>query len=62
MNLGKSIECVDVLPYHDLGKGKYKRLGLVYPIEKGIGFKEDYWLRFDLLARKYVVNIHYPSE
>ena len=48
MNLGKSIERVDVFPYHDLGKG--------------IGFKEDYWLRFDLLARKYVVNIHYPSE
>ena len=38
MNLGKSIERVDVFPYHDLGKGKYKRLGHVYPIEKGISF------------------------
>lgn len=27
------VEALDVLPYHDMGKDKYKKLGLDYPLE-----------------------------
>ena len=30
----KSVEKVEVLPYHDLGKFKWEQLGEVYPLEK----------------------------
>lgn len=29
-----TLRAVDVLPYHDMGKTKYSRLGLEYPLEK----------------------------
>lgn len=29
-----TLKAVDVLPYHDMGKTKYERLGLDYPLEK----------------------------
>lgn len=29
----KNIKALDVLPYHDMGRGKYKELGLVYSLE-----------------------------
>lgn len=29
----KNIKALDVLPYHDMAKGKYKELGLTYPLE-----------------------------
>ena len=29
----KNIKALDVLPYHDMAKGKYKELGIVYPLE-----------------------------
>ena len=29
-----TLKAVDVLPYHDMGKTKYERLGLNYPLEK----------------------------
>ena len=29
----KSVEKVEVLPYHDLGKFKWEQLGEVYPLE-----------------------------
>lgn len=38
----KSLKAVDVLPYHDMGKTKYKALGLDYPLEgTPIPTKED---------------------
>lgn len=29
-----NIQSIDVLPYHDMGKAKYKKLGISYPLEK----------------------------
>lgn len=29
-----NVEALDVLPYHDMGKTKYQKLGLPYPLEK----------------------------
>lgn len=29
-----NVQALDVLPYHDMGKAKYQRLGLPYPLEK----------------------------
>ena len=29
-----NVQALDVLPYHDMAKGKYKELGIVYPLEK----------------------------
>lgn len=29
----KSLKALDVLPYHDMGKGKYKELGIEYPLD-----------------------------
>lgn len=29
-----NVEALDILPYHDMGKGKYQRLGIPYPLEK----------------------------
>ena len=29
----KNIKALDVLPYHDMARGKYKELGMDYPLE-----------------------------
>ena len=29
----KNIKALDVLPYHDMARGKYKELGIDYPLE-----------------------------
>ena len=29
-----NVKALDVQPYHDMGKGKYKSLGIPYPLEK----------------------------
>lgn len=29
-----NVEALDILPYHDMGKGKYQKLGISYPLEK----------------------------
>ena len=28
----KTLKAIDVLPYHDMGKAKYKALGIPYPL------------------------------
>jgi pyruvate formate lyase activating enzyme len=28
-----NVQALDVLPYHDMAKGKYKELGIEYPLE-----------------------------
>lgn len=33
LGLRSNIKALDVLPYHDMGKVKYKNLGLPYPLE-----------------------------
>lgn len=32
-SLGQQLQCVDLLPYHELGRDKYERLGKPYPME-----------------------------
>lgn len=46
------VDALDVLPYHDMGKAKYRELGISYPLEelKPLG-KED-----ALMARKTIVR------
>jgi len=48
----KNLKALDILPYHTLGKGKYKELGMNYPLE-GIpqAEKEDVYR-----AREIVLN------
>lgn len=29
----KNVKALDVLPYHDMGKAKYRQLGIPYPLE-----------------------------
>lgn len=47
-----NVEALDVLPYHDMGKIKYKKLGLPYPLEniKPLSKKEA------LDARKLIIQ------
>ena len=33
MGMRSNIKALDVLPYHDMGKVKYKNLGIPYPLE-----------------------------
>jgi len=33
INIHKNIERIDILPYHDLGKGKWEAMGYKYPLE-----------------------------
>ena len=33
LGMRSNIKALDVLPYHDMGKVKYKNLGIPYPLE-----------------------------
>lgn len=61
-HLGTSVQRVDILPYHTLGKGKYKRLGLEYPIEGEDRIEEDYWRRFCVTAKETGIEIRFDGE
>lgn len=37
----RNVKALDVLPYHDMGKPKYKSLGIPYPLEKVKPLGED---------------------
>ena len=48
-----NVEKVELLPYHDLGKFKWKELGLVYPLENVRLANND-----DILKAKKILNIN----
>ncbi len=51
----KTVKALDVLPYHDMAKEKYKELGLNYPLEDTLPLsKEDaIWARDIILSQLY---------
>lgn len=61
-SLGECVKRVDVLPYHTLGKGKYKSLGLDYPIKGGEEIYSEYWQKIKDLADKTGIKIFIAGE
>ena len=61
-NLGDCVERIDVLPYHTLGKGKYKSLGMEYPIKSGEEISDEYWREFKKIAANLNLEIHVAGE
>ena len=49
-SLGACVKRVDILPYHTLGKGKYQRLGIPYPIKGKEEIPQTYWNEFRQLG------------
>ena len=56
-SLGDAVRRVDVLPYHTLGVGKYKRLGLPYAIPGEGRIPTAYWQKFLALAARCGVKV-----
>lgn len=52
-----NIKALDVLPYHDMGKVKYKNLGIPYPLEDTRPLTKD-----EALAAKQVILSGYRDE
>ena len=57
-SLGGCVERVDILPYHTLGRGKYKGLGMDYPINVREEISDDYWKEFCKIADNVGLKIH----
>ena len=60
-SLGERVKRVDVLPYHNLGAGKYQRLGLSYPIASDVKVTEECLEEIRTLATETGVTIHIAS-
>lgn len=56
--LGPSVTRVDLLRYHNLGAGKYQRLGMKYPLENDMECDEALLQRIKNLAVEQGLNIH----
>lgn len=61
-DLGDVVERVDILPYHTLGKGKYQRLGMSYPIDGKGEITAAYWEKFRRLAKGIGLDIVIAGE
>ena len=61
-NLGACVERVDILPYHTLGKGKYQRLGIPYPIQGKEEIPQAYWKEFRQMAEEVGLSIVIAGE
>ena len=60
--LGDAVECVDILPYHNRGKGKYQRLGIPYPIAGDERIPETYWMQLRAVADEVGVSVRIALE
>lgn len=56
--LGKGVIRVDILRYHALGAGKYRRLGLEYPIRTGLECDETLLEATRKMAVELNLNVH----
>lgn len=61
-NLGTSVQRVDILPYHTLGKGKYERLNLEYPIKGERQISKEYWRDFCAVAKEAGLAVWFDGE
>lgn len=57
-SLGASVERTDILKYHNLGAGKYRQLGLDYPIAPGIACSDTFLETVRQIAKKEGIPIH----
>ena len=48
----RNVKAIDVLPYHDMGKIKYEKLGVPYPLSDTLPLERDALLK----AREYVLD------
>jgi pyruvate formate lyase activating enzyme len=39
LELGESLHAIELIPYHELGKGKYASLNMAYPLEDMTSYK-----------------------
>ena len=61
-SLGSCVVRTDILPYHTLGKGKYRRLNIPYPITGKEEITAVYWDKFKALAKKAGVPVVIEGE
>ncbi|MCG3884846.1 choline TMA-lyase-activating enzyme [Photobacterium leiognathi] len=52
-----NIKRIDVLPYHQFGKTKYEKLGMIYPIQKDIGYTDDELNKLSKFLKRFDFNI-----
>ncbi len=48
----KGVEALDILPYHDMARGKYKELGIEYPLENTLPLSKEEAIK----ARDIILN------
>lgn len=48
----KGVEALDILPYHDMARGKYKELGIEYPLKNTLPLSKEEAIK----ARNIILN------
>ncbi len=52
-----NIRRIDVLPYHQLGRKKYERLGMIYPIENDPSYSQEELHRLEMFFSGFDIDI-----
>ncbi len=52
-----NIRRIDVLPYHQLGRKKYERLGMIYPIENDPSYSQEELNRLEMFFSGFDIDI-----
>ena len=61
-SLGNCVKRIDILPYHTLGKGKYKSLHLDYPIKTDEKISDDFWQNLNEISEKLNLKIFISEQ